>query len=58
MTKEVSLKVHLLNFHGRFTHISIVLENVSTNPATFYLMDRWVSPLEQFSAHAKFKNFQ
>lgn len=36
-----NIKVHLLNFHGPWSHIEIVLENLSVSPRTFYSINRW-----------------
>ena len=38
------IKVHVLNFHGIFSHIEIVLENTSTEPHTYYGINRWQGP--------------
>jgi len=36
-----NIKVHVLNFHGPFSHIEIVLENMSVEPHTYYDINRW-----------------
>ncbi|GEM_PF-2356193 len=38
------IKVHVLNFHGIFSHIEIVLENTSTVPSRYYGINRWEAP--------------
>ena len=38
------IKVHVLNFHNIFSHIEIVLENTSTEPHTYYGLNRWDKP--------------
>lgn len=43
------IKVHVLNFHSIFSHIEIVLENTSTEPHTYYGINRWESPSEKWS---------
>ncbi|KTC66528.1 hypothetical protein Lade_1186 [Legionella adelaidensis] len=40
------IKVHVLNFHSIFSHIEIVLENTSTEPHTYYGVNRWSEPAE------------
>ena len=42
------IKVHVLNFHGLFSHIEIVLENTSTEPHTYYGINRWDTPDSQW----------
>lgn len=36
-----TIKVHLLNFHGPYSHIEIVLENTSSKDKEFYRINRW-----------------
>lgn len=36
-----TIKVHLLIFHGLFSHIEIVLENTSSKEKEFYRINRW-----------------
>lgn len=43
-----AMNVHLLNFHGPFTHIEILLEDTSTKPSSYYRINRWSSPQETF----------
>ena len=43
------LTIHLLNFHGIFSHIEIVLENKSTEPHLYYGINRWDSPSKEWS---------
>jgi hypothetical protein len=50
MTK---LKVHLLNFHGIFSHSEIVLENTSTKPHSYYGINRWENPKSKWGKEAK-----
>jgi hypothetical protein len=38
------IKVHVLNFHGIFSHIEIVLENISVQPHLYYGINRWSAP--------------
>lgn len=38
------VKVHVLNFHSIFSHIEIVLEDTSTEPHTYYGINRWEEP--------------
>ncbi len=40
------IKVHILNFHGPFTHIEIVLENTEAN--TYYGINRWATPTKDW----------
>jgi hypothetical protein len=42
------IKVHVLNFHDIFSHIEIVLENTSTEPHTYYGVNRWDAPQNQW----------
>ncbi|CAM2957795.1 Uncharacterised protein [Legionella steigerwaltii] len=48
-----NIKVHVLNFHGIFSHIEIVLENTSTDPHTYYGVNRWEGPKEKWSSYPK-----
>jgi hypothetical protein len=43
------IKVHVLNFHSIFSHIEIVLENTSTEPHTYYGINRWEGPGNKWS---------
>ncbi|KTC86465.1 hypothetical protein [Legionella brunensis] len=43
------IKVHVLNFHSIFSHIEIVLENTSTEPHTYYGVNRWEEPIDKWS---------
>lgn len=43
------IKVHVLNFHSIWTHIEIVLENTSTKPHTYYGINRWETPTNNWS---------
>jgi len=43
------IKVHVLNFHSIFSHIEIVLENTSTEPHTYYGINRWEGPSNNWS---------
>lgn len=43
------IKVHVLNFHGIFSHIELVLENTSTQPHTYYGINRWETPSNTWS---------
>jgi len=44
------IKVHLLNFHSLFfTHIELVLENLSAYPSTFYSINQASPPARKFS---------
>lgn len=36
-----TIKVHLLNFYGPYSHIEIVLENTSSKDKEFYRINRW-----------------
>ena len=45
------IKVHVLNFHGFFSHIELVLENTSTDPHTYYGVNRWASPNNKWISH-------
>ncbi len=38
------ITVHVLNFHHVTSHIHLVLENNSTDPHTFYRINRWNEP--------------
>lgn len=38
------IRVHVLNFHGISSHIEIVLEKTSTEPHTYYGINRWAEP--------------
>ena len=51
-----NIKVHVLDFHSIFTHIEIVLENTSTEPHTYYGINRWESPSACWSPH-RFKSY-
>jgi hypothetical protein len=42
------IKVHVLNFHSIFSHIEIVLENTSTQPHTYYGINRWEDPKDHW----------
>lgn len=47
MVKRIQMAkiiVHLLNFHGIYSHIEILLENISESPHQFYPLDRWTKP--------------
>ena len=44
-----SIKVHVLNFHGIFSHIEIVLENTTTQPPSYYGVNRWSIPENEWS---------
>ena len=44
-----NIKVHILNFHGIWSHIEIVLENTSTEHSTYYGIDRWTNPSTKWS---------
>lgn len=48
-----NIKVHLLNFHSIFSHIEIVLENTSTEPHTYYGINRWETPENQWNQKPK-----
>lgn len=52
------IKVHLLNFHGIWSHVEIVLENTSTNPHTFYGINRWETPRVSWSTHGPKYNIE
>lgn len=39
-----NIKVHILNFYSIFTHIELVLENTSSEPHTYYGINRWEEP--------------
>jgi hypothetical protein len=41
--------VHILNFHSICSHVEIVLENTSIEPHTFYNIDRWTQPKNEWS---------
>ncbi len=43
------IKVHLLNFYGECSHIQIVLENISAEPHTYYGLNRWEKPENEWS---------
>ncbi len=43
-----SIKVYVLNFHGLFSHVEIVLENTSTEPHTYYNINRWATPQDEW----------
>ena len=45
-----NIKVHVLNFHGLFSHIEVVLENTDTSPHTFYNINRWAQPSRHWTA--------
>ena len=45
--------VHLLNFHSVASHVAIVVENTSTKPPTFYELDRWKEPKDDWNQEAK-----
>jgi hypothetical protein len=45
-----TLKVHLLNFHGPFTHIEVLVEDESKTPHTYYAINRWAEPWDAFLA--------
>lgn len=47
------IKVHLLNFHNIVSHVAIVLEDNSTDPHTYYEMDRWKEPEKDWNQQAK-----
>lgn len=42
------IKVHILNFHSIFSHIDIVLENTSTKPHSYYGINRWAEPMNEW----------
>lgn len=44
----MSIKVHVLNFHGIHSHIEIVLENTSAIPTSYYGINRWAQPLRNW----------
>lgn len=44
VASTAKIKVHVLNFHSVFSHIEIVLENMSTEPHTYYGINRWDEP--------------
>ena len=35
------LKVTILNFHSLFSHLEILLEDTSTTPSTYYVINQW-----------------
>ncbi|MDF1646884.1 MAG: hypothetical protein P1U61_07915 [Legionellaceae bacterium] len=39
-----SVDVHVLDFHGPFTHIEILLEDTSVTPHRYYSINRWEQP--------------
>lgn len=39
-----NIKVHLLNFHGIFSHTELLLEDTSVEPHLSYVINRWCSP--------------
>ena len=43
------IKVHVLNFRSICSHIEIVLENTSTEPHTYYGINRWEEPSHNWS---------
>lgn len=43
------IKVHVLNFHGIFSHIEIVLENTASQPHVFFCINRWDKPSDKWS---------
>ena len=48
------LKVHLLNFHGIFSHSEVVVEDISSDFGGFYRINRWSEPYNHWgSAIAK-----
>lgn len=47
--KKDDIKVHILNFHSIHSHIEIVLENTSTQPHTWYGINRWAMPSNAWS---------
>lgn len=49
--KSDNIKVHILNFHSIHSHIEIVLENTSTQPHTWYGINRWAEPSSEWSVN-------
>lgn len=52
----MTIKVHVLNFHGIFSHIEIVLENMDSKPHQFYGINRWEEPGVGWSLH-RYKSY-
>ncbi len=52
-----NIKVHVLNFHSIFTHIEIVLENMSVEPHQYYGVNRWEEPGCWNSYSYSYKNY-
>ena len=52
------IKVHVLNFHSIFSHIEIVLENTSTKPHTYYGINRWAVPSNNWSINGPEQNIE
>jgi len=50
-----NITVHVLNFHGLFSHIELVLENTSTDPHTYYGINRWADPTNYWSVDGGLK---
>jgi hypothetical protein len=45
------IEVHVLNFHGIWSRIEIVLKNTSTIPATYYGINSLANPSNQWEVH-------
>ena len=48
------IKVHVLNFHSIWSHVELVLENTSTQPHTYYGINRWQGPGFNWGNGAKY----
>ena len=47
------IMVHLMNWHGIFSHIDIMLENRSVSPSTYYYINQWARPALRFEHQLK-----
>lgn len=46
------IQVHILNFHGPWSHTELLLENLSKKPHTYYFIDRWSAPENHWHSYA------
>ena len=47
------IRVHLMSWHGVFSHIDIMLENKSVSPTTYYYINQWSKPALGFERQLK-----
>jgi hypothetical protein len=51
------IKVHVLNFHSIVSHLEIALENTSTTPHSYYIINRWDEPRDSWSKYDYFNYY-